>query len=60
MGSYKWAISPLVAVTIIVTLLITPLITTHEPLNTGTSPELVIQYNSGYLNYDPNYQVPRS
>ena len=31
MGSYKWVISPLIWVITIVTLLITPNITTHEP-----------------------------
>ena len=34
MGSYKWVISPLIGVISIVTLLITPLITTHEPPST--------------------------
>ena len=31
MGSYKWVISPLTGVIIVVALLKTPLITTHEP-----------------------------
>ena len=31
MGSYKWGISPLIWVIIMVTLLITLLITTHKP-----------------------------
>ena len=35
MGSYMWVISPLIRVISIVTLLITPLITTHEPSSKG-------------------------
>ena len=31
MGSYKWVISPLIWVISVVTLLLTLLITTHEP-----------------------------
>ena len=31
MGSYKWVISPLIWLISIVTLIITPFITTHEP-----------------------------
>ena len=37
MGSYKWVLSPLIWVISIVTLLITPLISTHEP------PSMVLQ-----------------
>ena len=34
MGSYEWVTSPLILVMIMATLLITPLITTHEPPST--------------------------
>ena len=51
MGSYKWIISPLIWVITTVTLLITLLITTHEPPSKGRS-DLRVKGETGSPSWD--------